>query len=175
MRFQIERTVAAHFSKLKNVQPIGCEGVEPVFIDKVANYRAYDEDGNATLGKFGCGLKRRSTSTPACPNTVGSLRTVPARYTTAIFGRQEGQGVKAKTVWVDTSGTVAKDDSTYQLIMKDKERLLSADVPLQFIFSYLALREGWDNPNVFQICTLNETKSAMKKRQEIGRGLRLCV
>ncbi len=90
-------------------------------------------------------------------------------------GDKKGKGVKAKTVWVDTSGTVAKDDSTYQLVMKDKERLLSADVPLQFIFSHSALREGWDNPNVFQICTLNETKSAMKKRQEIGRGLRLCV
>lgn len=90
-------------------------------------------------------------------------------------GDKKGKGAKAKTVWVDTSGAVAKDDSTYELIMKDKERLLGAEEPLQFIFSHSALREGWDNPNVFQICTLNETKSAMKKRQEIGRGLRLCV
>lgn len=76
---------------------------------------------------------------------------------------------------VDTKGTVAKDEDTYSLIMKDKERLLSLAEPLQFIFSHTALREGWDNPNVFQICTLNETRSEMKKRQEIGRGLRLCV
>jgi type III restriction enzyme len=68
-----------------------------------------------------------------------------------------------------------RDDDVYNLIMKDKEQLLSNDEPLRFIFSHSALREGWDNPNVFQICTLNETKSAMKKRQEIGRGLRLPV
>jgi len=90
-------------------------------------------------------------------------------------GEKKGKGVKAKTVWVDTTGLVAKDDSTYHLIMQHKERLLSTTEPLQFLFSHTALREGWDNPNVFQICTLNETKSAMKKRQEIGRGLRLCV
>src|SRR5208283_3867625 len=66
-------------------------------------------------------------------------------------------------------------DEAYELIMRDKERLLSEEEPLRFIFSHSALREGWDNPNVFQICTLNETRSAMKKRQEIGRGLRLPV
>ncbi|HNI45041.1 MAG TPA: hypothetical protein PK230_10125, partial [Chitinophagales bacterium] len=78
-------------------------------------------------------------------------------------------------IWTDTKGTTAKDDDTYSLIMKDKERLLSMEEPLQFIFSHSALREGWDNPNVFQICTLNESKSDTKKRQEIGRGLRLSV
>ena len=75
----------------------------------------------------------------------------------------------------DTRGDTQADDEVYNLIMKDKERLLSLDEPLRFIFSHSALREGWDNPNVFQICTLNETRSAMKKRQEIGRGLRLPV
>ena len=75
----------------------------------------------------------------------------------------------------DTSGWTQADDDTYNLIMKDKETLLSLDTPLRFIFSHSALREGWDNPNVFQICTLNETQSATKKRQEIGRGLRLPV
>ena len=75
----------------------------------------------------------------------------------------------------DTKGDTQADDDVYNLIMKDKEQLLSNDEPLRFIFSHSALREGWDNPNVFQICTLNETKSAMKKRQEIGRGLRLPV
>ena len=75
----------------------------------------------------------------------------------------------------DTSGETQADDNTYNLIMKDKEMLLDIDNPLRFIFSHTALREGWDNPNVFQICTLNETKSEMKKRQEIGRGLRLAV
>ena len=103
------------------------------------------------------------------PHAVGAV------HDGYFSGDKKGKGAKAKTIWIDTSGAIAKDDSTYQLIMKDKERLLGANEPLQFIFSHSALREGWDNPNVFQICTLNETKSAMKKRQEIGRGLRLCV
>ena len=78
-----------------------------------------------------------------------------------------------KGVLKDTRGDTQADDEVYNLIMKDKERLLSEDEPLRFIFSHSALREGWDNPNVFQICTLNETRSAVKKRQEIGRGLAL--
>src|SRR5699024_126101 len=78
--------------------------------------------------------------------------------------------------FVETStGNSKKDDYTYELIMKDKERLLSFNSDLKFIFSHSALREGWDNPNVFQICTLNETYSDIKKRQEIGRDLRLAV
>ncbi len=80
-----------------------------------------------------------------------------------------------KGVLKDTSGNTAADDDVYSLIMREKEKLLSFDSKLRFIFSHSALREGWDNPNVFQICTLNETKSEVKKRQEIGRGMRLCV
>jgi type III restriction enzyme len=176
MSFQIERTVAAHFAKLKNVQPIGVKVLSLFFIDKVANYRAYDEDGNPTLGKFGVWFEEAFARYASKPQFRGLIsHPVGALHDGYFSGDKKGKGAKARTVWVDTSGTVAKDDSTYQLIMKDKERLLSADEPLQFIFSHSALREGWDNPNVFQICTLNETKSAMKKRQEIGRGLRLCV
>ena len=85
------------------------------------------------------------------------------------------KGGNSDKEWKDTNGTTAVDESAYNLIMKDKETLLSFDSKLRFIFSHSALREGWDNPNVFQICTLNETKSEVKKRQEIGRGLRLCV
>src|SRR5207244_6386098 len=80
-----------------------------------------------------------------------------------------------KGVLKDTTGITQADDDVYTLMMKDKERLLSLDEPLRFIFSHSALREGWDNPNVFQICTLNETKSPVKKRQESGRGRRLPV
>ena len=80
-----------------------------------------------------------------------------------------------KGSWSDTKGNSLADDDTFKLIMKDKERLLDINEPLRFIFSHSALREGWDNPNVFQICTLNETHSELKKRQEIGRGLRLSV
>lgn len=176
MRFQVERTVAAHFAKLKNVQPIGIKVLSLFFIDKVANYRAYDEDGNPTLGKFGVWFEEAFNQYANKPQYKGLIPHTARQVHDGYFsGDKKGKGTKAKTVWIDTSGTVAKDDSTYQLIMKDKERLLSADEPLQFIFSHSALREGWDNPNVFQICTLNETQSAMKKRQEIGRGLRLCV
>ena len=176
MRFQIERTVAAHFAKLKNIQPIGVKVLSLFFIDKVANYRAYDEDGNPTLGKFGVWFEEAFAKYASKPQFKGLIpHAVGAVHDGYFSGDKKGKGAKAKTIWIDTSGAIAKDDSTYQLIMKDKERLLSSSEPLQFIFSHSALREGWDNPNVFQICTLNETKSAMKKRQEIGRGLRLCV
>src|SRR5439155_18709331 len=73
------------------------------------------------------------------------------------------------------TGKTKEDEAAYDLIMKDKERLLSFDEPVAFIFSHSALREGWDNPNVFQICTLNQTASEVKKRQEVGRGVRLAV
>jgi type III restriction enzyme len=176
MRFQIERTVAAHFTKLKNVQPIGVKVLSLFFIDKVANYRAFDDDGNPSLGKFGKWFEELFNKYANKPQYHGLIpHAANAVHNGYFSGDKKGKGDKAKIVWVDTSGTIAKDDSTYNLIMKDKERLLNPDVPLQFIFSHSALREGWDNPNVFQICTLNETKSAMKKRQEIGRGLRLCV
>lgn len=177
MKFQIERTVAAHFAKLKNVQPIGVKVLSLFFIDKVANYRAFDEDGNRVAGKFEVWFEEAFNKYANMPKYRGLIPHAASDVHDGYFsGDKKGKGAKAKTVWVDsTEKGSAKDDSTYQLIMKEKERLLSADEPLQFIFSHSALREGWDNPNVFQICTLNETKSAMKKRQEIGRGLRLCV
>ncbi len=176
MRFQIERTVAAHFAKLKNVQPIGVKVLSLFFIDKVANYRAFDDEGNRVAGKFEKWFEEAFNKYATMPKYRGLIpHAANAVHDGYFSGDKKGKGAKARTIWVDTSGMVAKDDSTYQLIMKDKERLLNPDVPLQFIFSHSALREGWDNPNVFQICTLNETHSAMKKRQEIGRGLRLCV
>ncbi len=176
MRFQIERTVAAHFAKLKNVQPIGVKVLSLFFIDRVANYRDFDDEGNRVAGKFEKWFEEAFNKYSGMPKYRGLIPYAVNEVHDGYFsGDKKGKGAKAKTIWVDTSGMVAKDDSTYQLIMKDKERLLNPDVPLQFIFSHSALREGWDNPNVFQICTLNETQSVMKKRQEIGRGLRLCV
>jgi type III restriction enzyme len=176
MRFQIERTVASHFAKLKNLQAIGVKVLSLFFIDKVANYRAFDADGNSILGKFGVWFEEAFNKYASKPQYQGLIPHGASDVHNGYFsGDKKGKGVNSKTVWVDTKGNVAKDDDTYALIMKDKERLLAMDVPLQFIFSHSALREGWDNPNVFQICTLNETQSVMKKRQEIGRGLRLCV
>lgn len=176
MRFQIERTVAAHFAKMKYLKGTGIKVLSLFFIDKVANYRGYDEDGDAVPGKFAVWFEEAFNHYASKQQYLGlvshSAREVHGGY---FSGDRKGKGAKARTVWVDTKGTVAKDDDTYALIMKEKERLLSLDEPLQFIFSHSALREGWDNPNVFQICTLNETQSALKKRQEIGRGLRLPV
>ena len=147
------------------------------FIDKVANYRAFDAEGQPALGKFGVWFEEAFNKYASKPQYQGLIPHAASAVHDGYFsGDKKGKGAKAQTIWVDsTERGSAKDDSTYQLIMKDKERLLSADEPLQFIFSHSALREGWDNPNVFQICTLNESYSPLKKRQEIGRGLRLCV
>lgn len=176
MRYQIERTVAAHFAKLKNLQPMGIKVLSLFFIDKVANYRAFDAEGQPTTGKFGLWFEQAFKKYASLPQYRGLIPHEASQVHDGYFsGEKKGKGVKAKTVWVDTSGLVAKDDSTYHLIMQHKERLLSTAEPLQFLFSHTALREGWDNPNVFQICTLNEAKSVFRKRQEIGRGLRLCV
>lgn len=176
MRYQIERTVASHFAKLKNMQPIGVKVLSLFFIDKVANYRSYDEDGNPIAGKFAQWFEEAFKQYANKPQYRGLIPYAASEVHNGYFsGDKKGKGAKAKTVWIDTKGNIAKDDDTYALIMKEKERLLGMDEPLQFIFSHTALREGWDNPNVFQICTLNETKSQLKKRQEIGRGLRLAV
>lgn len=177
MRFQIERTVANHFAKLKNLQPLGIKVLSLFFIDKVANYRAFGEDGKSTLGKFGIWFEEAFTKYANKPQYKGLIPHAATDVHNGYFsGDKKGKGAAARTIWIDsTEKGSKKDDDTYVLIMKEKERLLSVAEPLQFIFSHTALREGWDNPNVFQICTLNETKSVMKKRQEIGRGLRLCV
>lgn len=176
MRFQIERTVAAHFAKLKSLKDIGVKVLSLFFIDKVANYRAFDADGNPVPGKFAMWFEEAFNKYASRPQYKGLIPHAASAVHDGYFsGDRKGKGAAAKTIWMDTKGNVAKDDSTYALIMKEKERLLSMDEPLQFIFSHSALREGWDNPNVFQICTLNESHSALKKRQEIGRGLRLCV
>jgi len=141
------------------------------FIDRVANYRNYGNDGKPLPGKFAEALE-------------SELRAFAqeSRYADLEWLRQPLDGLHngyfaqdRKGIAKDSRGDTQADDEVYNLIMKDKERLLSLEEPLRFIFSHSALREGWDNPNVFQICTLNETRSAVKKRQEIGRGLRLPV
>ena len=177
MRFQIERTVASHFAKLKKLQPMGIKVLSLFFIDKVANYRTYDKDGNPLPGKFALWFEEAFAKFANKPEYRGLIPHVVSDVHNGYFsGDKKGKGAAAKTIWIDsTERGSKKDDDTYALIMEKKEQLLGIDEPLQFIFSHSALREGWDNPNVFQICTLNETKSAMKKRQEIGRGLRLCV
>lgn len=147
MKQQIEETVKEHLKKEKRLNAAGVKVLSLFFIDKVANYR--------NGGKF-------------------------ARWFEEIYTRETGKSAAGVhdgyfSADKDTSGSSKADEDTYDLIMRDKEKLLAFDSPLRFIFSHSALKEGWDNPNVFQICTLNETRSPLKKRQEIGRGLRLAV
>ena len=139
------------------------------FIDKVANYRAYDEAGNPQQGKFAQWFEEIYHEYISKPEYKELNRFSIEEVHNGYFSQDKKGKVK------DTSGETKADDDTYSLIMKDKETLLDVSNPLRFIFSHSALREGWDNPNVFQICTLNESKSDIKKRQEIGRGLRLAV
>jgi type III restriction enzyme len=174
MKYQLEQTVKTHFDKLKRNKDKGIKILSLFFIDKVANYRKYDTEGNFEKGKFAIWFEEIFVKYQKQYADLIPFET-EAVHNGYFSSDKTGKGKDKKEVWADTKGTTAKDDDTYSLIMKDKERLLSLEEPLQFIFSHSALREGWDNPNVFQICTLNESKSELKKRQEIGRGLRLPV
>lgn len=170
-RVQIKHTVKKHLEKELQVRERGLKVLSLFFVDRVANYRDYGPDGQPAKGKFAdvfeavLGEFAREERYRALPWLAEPVERLHNGY----FAQDK------KGVLKDTRGDTQADDEVYNLIMKDKERLLSLDEPLRFIFSHSALREGWDNPNVFQICTLNETRSAMKKRQEIGRGLRLPV
>lgn len=168
-RFQIERTVKRHFEKLEKHQARGIKTLSLFFIDRVSNYRCYDEDGSVSKGKFAVWFEEIFNVYASNPLYKNLLPFAADAVHDGYFSRDKKGKIR------DTRGTTEADRDTYSLIMKNKERLLDAGEPLQFIFSHSALREGWDNPNVFQICTLNETVSETKKRQEIGRGLRLPV
>ena len=178
-RAQIKKTVEEHLKKEVKVRERGLKVLSLFFIDKVANYRDYDDDGNPTQGKFAQVIEEELAAFATDPRfaSLDWLKLPIGQLHNGYFSgdRKKRKDGTEETIWKDTKGSTALDDDTYNLIMKEKERLLDMNEPLRFIFSHSALREGWDNPNVFQICTLNETQSSMKKRQEIGRGLRLPV
>ena len=166
---QIDQTVKHHFEKVLRSKDANVKVLSLFFIDKVAHYRI-DPADRSKLGKFGQVFEESFKKWAADPKFKSlALAKLPPEDVHEGYFSSDRKGFK------DTKGETAADEDTYNLIMRDKERLLSAEEPLQFIFSHSALREGWDNPNVFQICTLNETNSAVKKRQEIGRGLRIPV
>jgi type III restriction enzyme len=169
MKAQVYETVEQHLKKERALKGRGIKVLSLFFIDRVANYRIYNEDGTTSLGKIGQWFEEAYKELTAKPIYKGLIPFGVADVHNGYFS-QDKQG-HAK----DTRGNTADDDDTYSLIMRDKERLLDPNVALRFIFSHSALREGWDNPNVFQICTLNESQSVERKRQEIGRGLRLPV
>ena len=170
---QIKHTVKKHLEKELQVRDRSVKVLSLFFIDRVANYRDYDANGHPVKGRLA----------EAFEAALGELARNP-RYAELVWLKEPVERLHDGYFAQDKKGVFRDsregrdthaDDDAYNLIMKEKERLLSIDEPLRFVFSHSALREGWDNPNVFQICTLNETRSALKKRQEIGRGLRLPV
>ena len=174
MQAQVKETVEQHLKKELTLHGKGIKVLSLFFIDKVANYRIYNVDGTIALGKIGQWFEDAYKELTAKDRYK---KFAPEELGCDIAKIHNGYFSQDRTgQWKDTSKRGSKDDDdTYHLIMRHKERLLDPDEPLRFIFSHSALREGWDNPNVFQICTLNETASIEKKRQEIGRGLRLPV
>lgn len=180
-RLQIRKTIEEHLEKEITLRKKGIKVLSLFFIDKVVNYRIYDNNGNYSNGKFAAWFEeefiRVASRKKYSEHFKGQdIKALAKEIHNGYFAMDKVKGAKGKTMMVDTKeSSETKNEDTYNLIMKDKEKLLSFDSKLSFIFSHSALREGWDNPNVFQICTLNETESHNKKRQEIGRGLRLCV
>ena len=173
-RAQIKKTIEEHLEKEMKLNQKGIKVLSLFFIDRVSNYRYYDEKGNSQKGKYALWFEEEYKKSIQKPKYKTLFEDVDTETEAEIvhngYFAQDKKGVLK-----DTNGGTLADEDVYGLIMRDKERLLSFDSKLKFIFSHSALKEGWDNPNVFQICTLNETKSEMKKRQEIGRGLRLAV
>ena len=170
---QIRKTIEEHLNKELILNPKGIKVLSLFFIDRVANYRYYDEDGKRQKGIYAKLFEKHYNDLIRKPKYNSLFKEIDTE--TPAEGVHDGYFAQDKKGDKDTNGNTAADNDAYSLIMKEKEKLLSFDSKLRFIFSHSALREGWDNPNVFQICTLNETRSEVKKRQEIGRGLRLCV
>lgn len=179
-RVQIRETIRSHFEKEQELFSKGIKTLSLFFIDEVAKYRQYDDDGNEINSEYGDIFEQEYT------RILNEYLTRPTPYEQYLRGIDTHQthagyfSIDKRGRKVDSStkrGSDESDDiSAYDLILKDKELLLSFRNPVRFIFSHSALREGWDNPNVFQICTLKHGGSSpTQKRQEVGRGLRLCV
>jgi len=179
-RIQIREAIKSHFEREKELFNKGIKVLTLFFIDEVAKYRQYDEFGEEKNGIYGDIFEEEYLN---CLNEHITLFNDPyVQFLKDIDVKDTHKGYfsidkKGKMIDPKVKGKekISDDESAYDLIMKDKERLLSFDEPVRFIFSHSALREGWDNPNVFQICTLKHSDSIIRKRQEVGRGLRLCV
>ncbi len=182
-RIQIRETILSHFEKEEKLFDKGIKCLSLFFIDEVAKYRQYDEDGNELLGEYGEMFEQEYISVlndyvkmfdnpyqRYLKSTCNEVSKVHRGYFS--IDKKTGHSIDSS---LKRGSEFSDDISAYDLILKNKERLLSFDEPTRFIFSHSALREGWDNPNVFQICTLKHSDSNTAKRQEVGRGLRLCV
>lgn len=183
-RIQIRETILSHLQRERQLFYKGIKVLSLFFIDEVANYREYDEAGQAINGKYAVMFEEEYEDildgmqlSLGDDDYIRYLQAIPAAKTHAGYFSVDGKG-KMINSKIGRKETTSDDVSAYELIMKNKELLLDRDPkksPVRFIFSHSALREGWDNPNVFQICTLKQSSSDVRKRQEVGRGLRLCV
>lgn len=181
-RVQIRETIISHFEKEEQNFDMGIKTLSLFFIDEVAKYRQYDADGNEVLGEYGRVFEEeyiavlneyRKFLNPAYLAYLDGISAADTHKGYFSIDKKTGRAVDSA---LKRGSEFSDDISAYDLILKNKERLLSFEEPTRFIFSHSALREGWDNPNVFQICTLKHGgDSSTQKRQEVGRGLRLCV
>ena len=182
-RIQIRETILSHFEKEEALFNKGIKTLSLFFIDEVAKYRQYDENGEEMLGEYGRMFEQEYVS--VLNDYITMFDTPYQKYLKSIgsevslvhkgyfsIDKKTGRSINSE---LKRGSEFSDDISAYDLILKKKERLLSFEEPTRFIFSHSALREGWDNPNVFQICTLKHSDSSTAKRQEVGRGLRLCV
>ena len=183
-RIQIRETILSHIQRERQLFYKGIKVLSLFFIDEVANYREYDAAGQPVNGKYAAMFEEEYEDIIGSMQlAIGDdeylryLQAISASKTHAGYFSVDGKG-KMVNSKVGRKETTSDDVSAYELIMRNKELLLDRDPvrsPVRFIFSHSALREGWDNPNVFQICTLKQSGSDVRKRQEVGRGLRLCV
>jgi type III restriction enzyme len=177
-REMIRRTIKEHLDKEKRLRPQGIKVLSLFFIDTVSRYRQYDADGNPVKGDYARIFEEEYQRLAKHPDYNTLFKEVD--LSRAAEEVHDGYfSIDRHGGWADTAeNNQANRDNAeraYNLIMKEKEKLLSFETPLKFIFSHSALREGWDNPNVFQICTLRDIQTERERRQTIGRGLRLCV
>ena len=182
-RVQIRETILSHLQKEEHLWERGIKCLSLFFIDEVAKYRRYDENGEALKGEYArifeeeydrCVQWFLDGRLDDGHGYVDWLRTTWGRSVHQGYFSidKHGHAIDSK---LKRGSDESDDTDAYNLILRDKERLLSFDEPTRFIFSHSALREGWDNPNVFQICTLKHSNNEISKRQEVGRGLRICV
>ena len=175
-REMIRRTIREHFDKEKRLRPQGIKVLSLFFIDVVNRYRRYDDEGNPVKGDYAEMFEEEYRRLANHPDYRALFQESDLDAEAVHNGYFS---IDKKGGWIDTAenNQTNRDNAerAYNLIMKEKEKLLSLETPLKFIFSHSALREGWDNPNVFQICTLRDIRTERERRQTIGRGLRLCV
>ena len=177
-RMQIRETIKSHIERECHLYPRGIKVLSLFFIDRVENYRIYGE-GGVSQGKFAEMFEEEYKR--VIEEMQSTFTEEYNQYLSHYSGEKPHNGYFSQDkktgnfINLKSPKEGSNDESAYNLIMKDKERLLSLNEPTRFIFSHSALREGWDNPNVFQICTLKDTTNEINKRQEVGRGMRLCV